>query len=198
MTPLADASAHYVDLFALAPAAYCTLSAHGLIVQANQAATALLKVTQDALIEQSLTRFIVDADLDKFDQYRQRVIRLGQAQSCALRMVDAERRPFRAHLQSVRAHDADGAVQLRTVLSDISDISDICDIGNIAPGYQSADGADLAESQMRAKIGHDMRQPLSALSIYATVLKSHVAPAGQPLLTQIQLCLASVSELLAK
>ena len=191
------AKAHYVDLYALAPAAYCTISAQGLILQANRAATALLAVTQPAPIDQPITQFIVDADLDLFERYRQRVVHSGQAQSCELRMVDADRRQFWAHLQSAVAQDADGALQLRILLTDITPRKQ-----HAAPDdagvSQTIDHSDLAESLLRAKIGHALRQPLSAIGIYAKVLKSHVAPAGQPLLTQIQLCLTALSELLAK
>ena len=49
-----------------------------------------------------------------------------------------------------------------------------------------------------AAASHDLRQPLAALGIYASVLKSHVAPAGQPLLAGMKECLAGLSELLAK
>lgn len=194
------AKAHYVDLYALAPAAYCTASAQGVIVQANRAATALLGATQGALIDQSITQFVVDADLDMFEQYRQRVLHCDGAQACALRMVDAGRRQFSAHLQAALAQDADGAVQLRILLIDITPRQPHAAPGaaGVGPATDRGDGADLAESLLRAKISHDLRQPLAALSIYATVLKNHVAPAGQPLLVQIQLCLATLSELLAK
>jgi len=191
------AQAHYESLYAMAPAAYCTICAQGRIVQANRAASALLAVTQHALIGQAITQFIADADLDRFEQYRQQVIDSGQAQSCCLRMLDADRRQFRALLQSAVAHGADGALHVRILLSDIT-AARPHDTPDAAAGGQRTQRADLAESQLRAKISHDLRQPLSALGIYATVLKNHVAPAGQPLLAQIQLCLASLSELLAK
>ena len=190
-------SAHYMSLYALAPAAYCTICAQGVIVQANRAANALLAVTHHALIDQAITHFIVDADLDRFEQYRQQVIHCGQTQSCELRMLDADRRQFRALLQSAVTQDADGALQLRIVLSDITPARQH-DTPDAGANVTRSERADLTESQLRAKIAHDLRQPLSALGIYATVLKHHVAPAGQPLLAQIQLCLASLSELLAK
>ena len=203
------AQAHYESLYALAPAAYCTICPQGAIVQANRAASALLAVTPHALIGQAVTQFIADADLDKFEQYRQQVIDSGQAQSCDLHMVDADRRQFRALLQSSVTHGADGALQVRILLCDITaarphdepnapNAPNAPDTPDAAADGQPTRRADLAESQLRAKISHDLRQPLSALGIYATVLKNHVAPAGQPLLAQIQLCLASLSELLAE
>ena len=128
---------------------------------------------------------------------RQRQAALESATAHYVRVLDAERRQFQALLQSVVAQDANGALQLRIVLSDITPARQH-DTPDVGAGVTHPERADLAESQLRAEIRHDLRQPLSALGIYATVLKNHVAPAGQPLLAQIQLCLTSLSELLAK
>ena len=128
---------------------------------------------------------------------RQLQAALESATAHYVSLLDAERGQFRALLQSVLAQDADGALQLRIVLSDITPARQH-DIPDAGAGVTRPERADLTESQLRAKIGHDLRQPLSALGIYATVLKNHVAPAGQPLLAHIQLCLVNLSELLAK
>ena len=56
---------------------------------------------------------------------------------------------------------------------------------------------DRARSRFLAAASHDLRQPLSALGIYANVLKNHVAPAGQPLLASLKDCIGSMSALLA-
>lgn len=60
-----------------------------------------------------------------------------------------------------------------------------------------AERANNGKSRFLAAASHDLRQPLSALSIYVNVLKSHVAPAGQPLLANLKDCIGSMSELLA-
>jgi CheY-like chemotaxis protein len=57
--------------------------------------------------------------------------------------------------------------------------------------------ANRAKSRFLAAASHDLRQPLSALSIYASVLKNHVAPAGLPLLASLKDCVGSLSALLA-
>lgn len=191
---LDSATAHFPDLHAPAPAASCTICAQGLILQANRAATALLGVTQRDPIDQAITQFVVDAALPMFEQYCRQVLQAGDTPSCEPRMVDADRRQFVAHLQSTVAPAADGALQLRILLTDIMPRT----APHAAGVGHGTDRADLAESLLRAKIRHDLRQPLSALGIYAHVLKSHVAPAGQPLLAQLQLCLATLSELLAE
>jgi len=59
-----------------------------------------------------------------------------------------------------------------------------------------AERANNAKSRFLAAASHDLRQPLSALSIYVNVLRGHVAPGGQPLLANLNDCIASLSELL--
>jgi two-component system, sensor histidine kinase len=59
-----------------------------------------------------------------------------------------------------------------------------------------AERANNSKSRFLAAASHDLRQPLSALSIYVNVLKSHVPSSGQPLLASLQDCVGSLSELL--
>jgi PAS domain S-box-containing protein len=59
-----------------------------------------------------------------------------------------------------------------------------------------AERANNAKSRFLAAASHDLRQPLSALSIYVTLLKSQVTPAGQARLANMKDCVASLSELL--
>ncbi|HSG22176.1 MAG TPA: PAS domain S-box protein, partial [Azonexus sp.] len=59
-----------------------------------------------------------------------------------------------------------------------------------------AEQANDAKSRFLAAASHDLRQPLSALSIYVGVLKNKVAPVDAPLLDNMANCLDSLSELL--
>jgi PAS domain S-box-containing protein len=59
-----------------------------------------------------------------------------------------------------------------------------------------AEQASNAKSRFLAAASHDLRQPLSALSIYVNVLRSHVAPAGQPHLANLKDCIGSLNALL--
>ncbi|HEX6734439.1 MAG TPA: PAS domain S-box protein, partial [Azonexus sp.] len=61
-----------------------------------------------------------------------------------------------------------------------------------------AERANRAKSRFLAAASHDLRQPLSALSLYISVLQQKVAPDSRELVTNIQNCLDSLSELLAK
>jgi signal transduction histidine kinase/CheY-like chemotaxis protein len=61
---------------------------------------------------------------------------------------------------------------------------------------ERADTANNAKSRFLAAASHDLRQPLSALSLYVGLLKSHVMPTGQPMLANMKDCIGSLSELL--
>lgn len=60
-----------------------------------------------------------------------------------------------------------------------------------------AEQANNAKSRFLAAASHDLRQPLSALSLYVGMLKNKVAPVDVPLLNNMTNCVSSLSELLA-
>ncbi len=114
--------ARYFDLYDLAPVGYCTLSEKGLILEVNLTAANLLGVTRQKLINQPHSRFILTADQDIYYLHRKKLLDLGEAQSCELRIVKSDGIPFWTHVVATDAQDADGAVVHRVVLSDISDL----------------------------------------------------------------------------
>lgn len=61
---------------------------------------------------------------------------------------------------------------------------------------EEAERADRAKTRFLAAASHDLRQPLSAIKLYAGILKGHVAPGGLPLLEKMTECIGSMSELL--
>lgn len=66
----------------------------------------------------------------------------------------------------------------------------------MAAAKAEADLANSAKSRFLAAASHDLRQPLSALTVYATVLKHKLAAADQPVLANMKDCIGSLSELL--
>jgi PAS domain S-box-containing protein len=59
-----------------------------------------------------------------------------------------------------------------------------------------ADKANAAKSRFLAAASHDLRQPLSALSMYAGMLKNTVAPADRKMVAGMRECIANLSDLL--
>ncbi len=118
---LQAARSQYVDLYDLAPIGYCTVDAHGLVLQANLAAAALLGVAREALVKQPISRFIFKADQDAYYLCRKQVLTSAQAQSCDLRLVQRDGAPLWVRLAATAVHDAGGSEVMRVVLSDIND-----------------------------------------------------------------------------
>jgi PAS domain S-box-containing protein len=112
------ARVRYFDLYDMAPAAYCTTSQDGEILQANFAAANLLGVARGALVGQAITRFIFKADQDIYYHLHRLLTESGGRQVCELRMVKSEGAPFRVHLVACVAHGTDDAPHLRIVLID--------------------------------------------------------------------------------
>ena len=59
-----------------------------------------------------------------------------------------------------------------------------------------ADAANIAKSRFLAFASHDLRQPLSALSLFIHVLKARIEPQNREVLAHIEACCASLSTLL--
>lgn len=61
---------------------------------------------------------------------------------------------------------------------------------------QAAEDANMAKTRFLAAASHDLRQPLSALSLYVGMLKNAVAPGDARLVNNIESCVDSLTELL--
>ncbi|MCF8211230.1 MAG: PAS domain-containing protein [Rhodoferax sp.] len=117
---LDTSQARYFDFYDLAPVGYCTLSASGLILQANLTAGLLFGLHRSALLQKPITRFILPADQDNFYLLRQRIDSTGEHQDCELRLLKKDGAPFWVHLDALAAKDDDGAPVLRIVLTNVS------------------------------------------------------------------------------
>jgi len=111
----------YFDLYDMAPVGYLTLSETGLILQANLTAATLLGVTRDGLVNQPLTRFILREDQDIYYRHRRQLFETGLPQVCEMRMLRGNADPLWVRLEATVAHDADGTVHGRAVMSDLTE-----------------------------------------------------------------------------
>lgn len=113
--------AHYFDLYDLAPIGYLTLSEKGLILQANITAANLLGLVRSAMIKQPITRFVFNEDQDIYYLYRKQFIKIGEPQTCELRMVKSDGTPVWVHQTVTASQDVDGTPIFLCVLNDIND-----------------------------------------------------------------------------
>lgn len=116
----------YFDLYNLAPVGYFIVSHEGRILETNLAGAILLGTPRAALITQPITRFIFKDDQDVYYLHRREILATGEAHTCELRMVKADRTTFWVRLTaSVQEPSAnsppDSAPTSRVVLSDISE-----------------------------------------------------------------------------
>ncbi|MCX7141481.1 MAG: PAS domain S-box protein, partial [Proteobacteria bacterium] len=118
---LEAAQARYFELYQLAPVGYVSISKPGLILQANLNACTRLGVARGALLGQPISRFILREDQDVFYKNRKQLFETGEAQAFELRMVKHDGTLFWAHLAASAVQDADGAPELRVVLTDITE-----------------------------------------------------------------------------
>lgn len=117
---LADANARYFDLYDLAPVGYGTISATGLIQQANLRAATLLGLTRSKLVNRSFFQFIRQTDQDSFYLLRRRLIDTGKTQTDELRMVKSDGSQFWVQLVASVVLDEERVPTQRIVLTDVS------------------------------------------------------------------------------
>ena len=120
---LEAARMRYFDLYDLAPVGYCTVDAHGLVLQANLAAATLLGLSRTALATRRISAVIFHADQDIYYLCRKQVLATGDLQTCELRMVKSDGVPFWVQLAvSAAANDGQEIEPgMRIVITDISE-----------------------------------------------------------------------------
>jgi PAS domain S-box-containing protein len=118
---LSAARARYFDLYDLAPVGYCTLDEQGQIRQANLTAASMLGVAVSALRGKLLTAFICKEDQDVYYLHRKQRMEAGRTHACELRLARQDGTLAWVHLATTAGHDADGAPELRVVLTDVTE-----------------------------------------------------------------------------
>jgi diguanylate cyclase (GGDEF)-like protein/PAS domain S-box-containing protein len=111
---------HYFNLYDLAPIGYCTLSATGLILQANIAAATLLGCPREELLGEPIHGFILEEQYEAFNRYFQQLFDNPAAQGCDLRMQKKDGTVFWAQLSLTVKPGVDGEPICLATFSDIT------------------------------------------------------------------------------
>ena len=176
--------ARYFDLYDLAPIGYCTVSEHGLILEANFTAAALLDVVRSDLVNKPVSRVIVKADQDIYYQCRKALFDTGTPQDCELQMLKRSGAAFWVHMRVSAAQDSKGAPVQRMVLSDISERKQLDGVllaknHELEVARAVADKANQAKSDFLSNMTHELRSPLNAILGFAQLMEMGT-PAPSP------------------
>jgi len=115
------ARSRYFDLYDMAPVGYCAVSETEHILEANLTVAALLGVTCNELVGQTIQHYIFPPDQDIYYLHRKNLVETGQPQSCELRLLRRGEAEFWAQLTATRAQSATGVAAHRLVLTDINE-----------------------------------------------------------------------------
>jgi PAS domain S-box-containing protein len=117
---LSEAIHRYRELYDTAPVAYVTLDRRGRILEANGAAVAMLGMTRDDLLGVGFTRFMAEAQADRFHIHRWEVLCGTSARSIQLELSHPSGERFIARLASIGVRTPTGDVECRTAIIDVS------------------------------------------------------------------------------
>lgn len=173
--------ARYFDLYDMAPVSYLTVSANGLIMEANLSAAALLGVGRSTLVRRPLSRFIVKTHQDSYYQCRRQLLETGQTQSCELQVLKSDGATLwvKIVLSAVLADTKD--TDLRLMMDDISERKDLVEVlletnHNLELARLQADSANLAKSEFLSNMSHELRSPLNAILGFAQLIEFGAPP----------------------
>ena len=112
----------YSNLFDFAPVGYLTLSAAGIILEANYKAATMLGVVKSRLVERQLANFILPADMEIYSQFLQTLYTSGTPQGCEIRLMKNDGTSFYVYLEANLALEGErSASECHITLTDITE-----------------------------------------------------------------------------
>jgi diguanylate cyclase (GGDEF)-like protein/PAS domain S-box-containing protein len=158
---LEESRAKYFDLYDIAPVGYLTLSAQGIILDANLTAASLLGVETSRLVKKAVTRFIAREDQDVYYLHRQKLLDTRAPQVCELKMMKKGAAAFWVQLHAILAGGAGSDTPLfRVGMSDITE-------------RKRAEHAAKEAREFAENIVSTIREPLLVLSADLKVISAN-------------------------
>jgi PAS domain S-box-containing protein len=194
MADLEESRNRYAELYEFAPAGYLTINECGKITEANLTASTLLGIERNKLRNRRFDHFVAVTERKHWQQLFQCVKNGAAGQTLDVLLQRGDASEILVQLDCRRDESKVGPPRLRMAITDISERKQIEQ--QFREAKDEAEKANNAKSRFLAAASHDLRQPLSALSIYASILKSTAPPAGQQLVAKMQDCICGLSELL--
>jgi PAS domain S-box-containing protein len=164
----------YADLYDFAPVAYVSLSAEGIIEEANLTAATLLGCERGQLTGRPFRMFVTPEDRGQFDLHLIQCRKgLGDV-STELRLLRAGAGPAPTLVRSQRAAGASGdaGAVYRSAITDLSNYRRIEQDARAATlAQQSAVMQTQLHDRLIAMVSHELRTPLSAILLWSRILQ---------------------------
>lgn len=112
---------NYSDLYDFAPVGYFTISAKGLILEANLTGAAMLGVERSFLIGKPFSRFVSKNTQDVYYLHRNKLFETKARQTCEVKIAAQDGAQFHVQLKSHPVQeDAGDSIRIRTAVTDIN------------------------------------------------------------------------------
>lgn len=173
---LETARSRYFDLYHQAPAGYCTVSAAGLIQEANHMATTLLASGRATVKGQVMTRFVATSHQDCYYLLRKRLLGSSKQQSTEVQMARGDGQPFWAFMVATLASDGRGDIII--LFTDITEQREAEQERRAQAertlqhqaAQQAAEAANQAKTVFLATMSHEIRTPLNSIIGFTNLL----------------------------
>jgi len=150
----------YHRLYDSAPAAFFILNNQGVILDVNLAATELIGVGKNQLINLELAQRVAPEFRDAFFYHHRGTLETDVKQTCELKLVKGDCASFFARLESISlATDDRDQPRIQTIITDINDQKQMESALEVAK--TRAAEAGKIKGEFLSKMSHEFRTPLN-------------------------------------
>jgi len=150
----------YHRLYDSAPAAFFILNNQGVILDVNLAATELIGVGKNQLINLELAQRVAPEFRDAFFYHHRWTLETDVKQTCELKLVKGDCASFFARLESISlATDDRDQPRIQTIITDINDQKQMESALEVAK--TRAAEAGKIKGEFLSKMSHEFRTPLN-------------------------------------
>lgn len=151
----------YVDLYDFAPAAYVTIDAVGVVVEANLTGARLLGIERSHLLRKPLSTYVIGKDHGVFFEHVRNCIERGEHGACEVTLRRQDGTELPVQLQSVPFRHAEQGTLCRTVVTSLEALHGAIKALELA--REVAETANRAKSQFLSNTSHELRTPMNAI-----------------------------------
>ena len=170
---LEDQRQHYHELFDFAPEGYLVTSVQGIIREANQAASSLLRVRQAFLIGKPLVMFVAKPDRRAFHTYLSRLQTIAQPRNWDLHLKPRQGDVFPALITTSAIRSSQNTLLGWRWLA--RDITELKQAAVVVRESSAEKRLDELRSNLIQTVSHEWRTPMTTILMSMELLKRHTA-----------------------